>query len=201
MKEQTLNSNNPQAKLREMIKNAGRFRHIFEFYGVKYEIRSLTPRDEIYIFDRASAEAKSELSRISLIRIYSAALMIHSIEDIVIDDLLFKQRLDTYNDSNRDVICNLLGTLFGIDWDRRVFRIFFKYCWSWAETQAAKIVKEKGVESFLTPEELEIYNQYRISEEIENNNNQLLTNAKLEASISNITEEDATKLTPPDIQG
>lgn len=141
--------------------------HDFEWLGVNYKIRTITPMDEVFVYERAVAEAKSQLARLILIRVYIVALMIVEVEGTNLWEAIFGyERPAVPTDKDRSVVCDAIVQALN-QWDRRTFRLFFKYCWAWNESQAAVLIKEKGIESFMTPDEKVAYQEYQKLEQIE----------------------------------
>lgn len=164
--ERHVTNTTPQKDIVEALISLGRSEHEIKFGGMKFGIRSLSPADEIYIYELAAAEARSTVSRLLLARIYIVCLMLRSIDGVPIEALFKTPEADHRTDDDRYLVCRLLGPVFGQQWDRRAFRYFFRLLWAWSEVQHLDVAAEHGVQAFLTPEELELYRQVKDSEAV-----------------------------------
>jgi len=154
-------------EIRDAIGTACSNTHEFEWLEVKYKIRTISPLDEVFIFERASAEAKSQIGRLILIRIYAVALMLEEIGGVNIKETMFTDwNSSKYDDEARKALCDFAIEAFS-KWDRRSFRLLFKYCWAWNEAHAADLLKDRGIESFMTPEEQDAYRELQKLEAVE----------------------------------
>lgn len=134
------------------------------FGDMKFGIRSLSPADEVYAYDRSGLEATTPVSQLLLTRVYIVCLMIRTINGQKIEEFFKEPEVQFRTDRDRTLVCNLLSPIFGQHWDRRAFRYFFRLLWAWSEVRYLGVVQSHGVEQFLTPEELELYRQIKDSE-------------------------------------
>lgn len=128
------------------------------FGDSKCKIRTLNTDDDVFIYEKATSEASSELGRFALIRVYSLCLMITEMDGTSVYDAIFAdaEMLGPKNNQHREELCKEFGQVL-IQLDKQLIRYLFKLCWAWGEAQAFKVVKDASVESFLTPEELTLY--------------------------------------------
>ena len=156
--------------------------HQFECLGAVYRVRTLSVDDEVYCFDRAVTDAASEMGRLAVLRVYLAALMVEGVvaaapppvapTDLAVPSLdlaLFGRLVSPleWTGELRAKKVNALAQVFGKAWDKRVFRLFFRYLWAWAETSGKDFVRGVGVEAFLAPDELALYRDLKLAEEVE----------------------------------
>jgi len=196
-KQTSIPASDPTEEILKLMGEIGREEKTLKFINTEYTIRSLTPADEIYVYDRAGNEATSELGRLQLIRIYMTCLMISKIDGKSIDELIFGKERDPLN-RDRQIICNTLSELFGTKWDRRAFRLFFKYIWAWSETHLMEIVNDIGVENFLTPEELKVYRDLKLAEEIESASGSIASVAEAEKRLDAVESTLPAESVTPD---
>lgn len=164
--ERVLSDTKPDGELVAKLQGLGRETIDLSFGGVTFGVRTLAPADEIYVYDRVGIEAGTSVARLVLARVYLAALMIERIDGQAVAEM-FKLPGGFYRtDADRQLICNYLGAVFGQHWDRRAFRLFFRLLWAFSDTRHVTAVGELGVEAFLTPDELELYREYKVSEQM-----------------------------------
>lgn len=161
-----LSDTKPQPDVVEKLAKLGREEREVKFGDTVFGIRSMSPADEIYVYDRSAAEASTPVARLLLARVYIACLMIKTIDGTPVEDIFKTPAVEHRTDRDRTLVCNFLSPVFGQQWDRRAFRLFFRLIWAWSETCHLHLVADHGVEAFLTPEELQLYRQVKDSEAV-----------------------------------
>lgn len=171
--------------LQSKLKDLGVQRHEFDWGESKFEIQSLTPADEVFIYERAADRSSTQAGRLVFTQLYTTSLMVRKIGELNVHELVFGETKDLLNDTERARICVVMEQVFLHHIDRKVFRYLFKYCWSWSEARAVEFARDKGIESFMTPDELEVYGRMQEAEAIE----QVVSEERTEVADFNLLDD------------